>query len=430
VTASSTLKEQAQALSDLTADRAADEAAGSTSATTTNEHDVVIVAPALTLDPAATQFGDLIGDGTEDLSTTSDISAVLSTEQSNEQKAAETSIASSAKKLRATGSKLILMARNLPNVTADAFVKTSNAYDIGKMQATQLASKLELTEATASNPKRIEIVLPKESNTTISSDFFSGVWSVLGSYFKEGKVVSVSGRLTSASTAADWKKVLLSVNSAAQAQHGFNVLLDESAQADSESAPVALDGVIAANDFLSTQVMAVLKNRGYKGSGADINPEITLSGIVGNMTGNTDLSKDKVPSPTKSEDSASLPSSGSSSNDTSAAQTAAASQWPIVTGYGSYVNNISSVVSGKQWLTGLENRTGLAKDLAKECATVAKTGKIAASHSTDSSTQKTTVTLNGHKVPLITRGLVAVVGSNLKTELIDTGYVSAADAGL
>lgn len=428
VTASGSLKDQAQALeqlvSDVTAD-AGDEGASSNSDT----HDVVLLAPALTLDSETKQFGDLIGDGSEHLEKASTVSATLSADQQKEQEEAEKSIVASSAALRKAGDTIVLVSRHLPGVVADGFVKTSDAYDIGALQANQLAKKLELSEATAQNPKRIEIVIPKESNTTISSDFFRGVWSVLGPYFKAGSVISGSGRVTKTSSAASWKRVLLEADSATTAQAGFEEILDASSDARSTGSPVKLDGVIASNDFLAAQVSNVLKDRGYTGSAADINPEITIGGIVGNITGNSDLNKDKVPSPSAEEDSPSSSLNSGDDDSDSDSSSDEAQQWPIVTGFGSYASNVQLVVSGKQWLTGLENRTGLATDVAKACADVARHGKLTVSKASGSYAASS-VTLKGHKVAVITRSLVGVTGSNLKTALIDTGYVSAADAGL
>jgi ABC-type xylose transport system substrate-binding protein len=432
VTTSGSLKDQADAMEKYLADKTDEEADTESSSegegapaeafSSAKGKDIVVLAPALTLDPATRQFGDLIGDGTRDLSSSSDISAAMSQDDLQEQTAAEKSISESAKELRSQGTKLILIARNLPSVTADAFVKTSNAYEIGALQAKQLAAKLELTEATASNPKKIEIVIPEQSSTTVSSDFFRGVWSVLGSYFTKGTVESPSGRLSQSSTADDWSQVTVPASTAKEAQTSFNTLLDDAVTTGDTGGPVKLDGVIAANDLLAMQVTTVLTNRGFTGSAADINPEITLGGIVGNMTGNTDITKTKVPTPAQEEDSAS--SSGTSYGQDSSAEDDDEKQWPIVTGYGSYVTNIQLIVSGKQWLTGLEDRSELVGDVAETCSSLvtSDTAKI-------SKSQKT-ITLNGKKIPLISKPLVGIVGGNIKTELIDPGYITPADAGL
>lgn len=393
---------------------------------TSQDKNVVILAPALKLDAAAKQFGDLIGDGTKELGSSATISAVLSTQEAAEQQEAETSIARSTQTIRAWGSALITVARNLEDVSSDMFVKTSSAYQIGMLQANELAVKLELSQATTANPKRIEIVIPEESNETISSDFFDGVWSVLGPYFKKGTAISASGLVASTSTEADWRDVLIPADSEAQVRQAFSDLLTD-AQGEESGAvsSVRLDGVVASNDFIATQVTDVLKERGYTGSAADINPEITLSGIVGNIAGNQDLSREKVPSPTSDVDTPPVtsPDDAADSGTSTSSSDTDSSRWPIVTGYGSYVNNIPLVVSGKQWLTGLENRNGLASDIADACTRYSTGEKIQGSSSK-------TITLNGKKVPLITRSLVGIVGTNIKSSLIDTGYVTAAEAGL
>lgn len=388
-----------------------------------NKHDIVILAPALAFDAASRQFGDLLGDGTEALNENSSNLGALNSEdgseESEKQQASITSISKSVASMRKKGTKVVLTARRLPGVSADAFIQTTDAYDIGALQAKQLALKLELKQATTSNPKRVEVVIPEESNTSISAEFFAGVWSVLGPFYRAKTAISPSGKLTSSSTKDDWYQVLVASDNADEVQKGFDSLLTSATTGKNRTKPVRLDGVIASNDFMATQVAEVLTQRGYTGSAADINPEITISGIVGNIAGNTDITKSKVPTPSKSADEGSKHSPGKPTTDSDEDE---ASQWPIVTGYGAYVSNIQSVVSGKQWLTGLEDRTGLAKDAAALCASFAATNSAG--------TVTKTVTLNGKKVPLVSRGLVSVVSRNVKAELIDTGYISAADAGI
>ncbi len=49
------------------------------------------------------------------------------------------------------------------------------------------------------------------------------------------------------------------------------------------------------NNYIASEVIKELDDLGYTGSAADINPQITISGIVGNITGKKDLSRDAVP---------------------------------------------------------------------------------------------------------------------------------------
>ena len=78
-----------------------------------------------------------------------------------------------------------------------------------------------------------------------------------------------------------------------------------------------------------------IRDRGYTGSAADINPQITISGIVGNITGKKDLSRDAVPDPIKSPENDNANDSSSSDDDadedTSASDKDRDSQWPLVT---------------------------------------------------------------------------------------------------
>ncbi len=63
-----------------------------------------------------------------------------------------------------------------------------------------------------------------------------------------------------------------------------------------QSTLTRIDGIITMNDYIASEVVKELDNLGYTGSAADINPQITISGIVG-ITGKKDLSRDAVPDP-------------------------------------------------------------------------------------------------------------------------------------
>ena len=87
---------------------------------------------------------------------------------------------------------------------------------------------------------------------------------------------------------------------------------------------------------------------GDTGSAADINPSITISGIVDNITGKKDLKKQSVPDPAQAPES---DDGDSDTEDTSDSLDEQNSQWPIITGYGAYVSSIPTIVNGKQCMT-------------------------------------------------------------------------------
>lgn len=66
---------------------------------------------------------------------------------------------------------------------------------------------------------------------------------------------------------------------------------------------------------------------GYTGSAADINPSITISGIVDNITGKKDLKKQSVPDPAQAPES---DDGDSDTEDTSDSLDEQNSQWPIM----------------------------------------------------------------------------------------------------
>ena len=96
-----------------------------------------------------------------------------------------------------------------------------------------------------------------------------------------------------------------------------------------------------------------------------------------------------------------------------------------MTGYGAYVSNIPSIVNGKQWMTGMEDRQTIATDIAQACARLNKNEALNSMPSIRNSE------VGGvKKIPTINEPLLAVSASNLKSALIAPGYISLADAGL
>ena len=367
-------------------------------------------------------------------------------------------LVSSIRLAKEAGMHVVLLANDIPEVTPDLFVDMSNARSIGELQATKLASKLELDKASKENPARIEVLLPRmppdgeaanaqieeeeDEPTTVPdtdsfpSQAFAGIWQVLGPYFKDGRAVSPSGLLTEETTEKDWANVAFDPGKDATAtKKEVAARLHMDSQAKGHT---AVDGILAMNDFIVSGVVSELNDLGYSGSAADINPEISISGIVGSMTGKQDLHRKRVPRPAQgdaSRQSADPTRGGTESSgqptdkDGNAAESDVDSAdhpaWPIISGYGAYIDNIPQIVDGEQWMTAIEDRKGLASDLATACAGLNKNGVLPDNLSSlvqDAGSER--------KVNRLTRPLVAVSASNLKSTLIDTNYIKPAEAGL
>ena len=365
---------------------------------------------------------------------------------------------SSIRLAKEAGMHVVLLANDIPEVTPDLLVDMSNARSIGELQATKLASKLELDKASKENPARIEVLLPRmpvgEEAAHIQTDeeedepitdpdtdsfpslAFAGIWQVLGPYFKDGRAVSPSGLLTEETTEKDWANVAFDPGKDATAtKKEVAARLHMDSQAKGHT---AVDGILAMNDFIVSGVVSELNDLGYSGSAADINPEISISGIVGSMTGKQDLHRKRVPRPAQGDASrqstdptrGGTESSGQPTDkDGNAAESDADSTdhpaWPIISGYGAYIDNIPQIVDGEQWMTAIEDRKGLASDLATACAGLNKNGVLPDNLSSlvqDAGSER--------KVNRLTRPLVAVSASNLKSTLIDTNYIKPAEAGL
>ncbi len=191
-----------------------------------------------------------------------------------------------------------------------------------------------------------------------------------------------------------------------------------------QSRHTRIDGVIACNDYVAGYVTDALESLGYTGSSADINPSITISGIVDSIAGKKDLKKKSVPDPIKAPQSQDTEDGSSDSEASDDALEEQNAQWPIVTGYGAYVSSLPSIVDGSQWMTALEKRKTLAEDIAQVCA------RLNASRKVSEMDFMTTSNMNGTQVPTVHEEPLAVSASNLKKALIEPGYVSLADAGL
>ena len=429
---SGNLEDQSKELQDYVVNRLSERKAGKTSEPTT-----LVVAPMTSPDSITRQYGDYI-------SKSLDVDA---------KDKASSRLVSSLRLAAGAGMHVVLMANQVPGIQPDLFVQLSDARAIGQMQAEKLASKLELDKASKDNPCRIEILLPnrpadassdassadtgaeanqaeqdqQEDQNSFPAQAFAGIWQVLGPYFKDGRADSPSGRLQADSTERDWQAVAFDPGKDASAtgkELATRLSMNDDAKSHTE-----VDGILAMNDFIVSGVVSELRDLGYRGSSADVNPEISISGIVGSMAGRQDLHRQRVPKPAQSP--ASQNSSGSqadSSQNTGKTQESTSSDdhtaWPIISGYGAYADNIPQIVDGQQWMTGLEDRLGLAGDIAKACVNLNSQGKVPAMDTIQ------TVNQDGKQLRRLSRPLVAVSASNLKATLIDTGYIKPADAGL
>ncbi|QOL33102.1 hypothetical protein BE0216_02105 [Bifidobacterium eulemuris] len=331
-----------------------------------------------------------------------------------------------------SGMHVVLMASTIEGYSPDAFVSFSDARSIGQLQAEKMVTKLELDKVSEDNPKYVEVMLPydpqsssadtddaasaddADTSASFAQEAFAGIWSVLGPYFESGVLRSPSGILTASTTADDWRLVAYD---ASEDDATGSELANRLDVENSDSGHTRIDGVIAMNDYVASDVIDELEALGYTGSAADINPSITISGIVDNITGKKDLAREAVPDPIKAPDT-----DGTDADTQDEAERDA--QWPLVTGYGAYVDSMPDLVSGKQWMTGLEDRKALAEATAQACV------RLNTGTTLDDMESVSTTTIAGKETPTISEALLAVSASNLKAELITPGYITMAEAGL
>ena len=423
---SGNLEDQSKELQDYLVNRLSERKAGKTSEPTT-----LVVAPMTSPDSITRQYGDYISHSLD----------------ADAKDKARARLVSSLRLAAGAGMHVVLLANQVPGIQPDLFVQLSDARAIGQMQADKLASKLELDKASKDNPCRIEILLPNRTADTSSdaspadkgvesvqaeqnsfpAQAFAGIWQVLGPYFKDGRAISPSGLLKADSTEKDWQAIAFDPGKDASATR--KELATRLATNDDAKTHTEVDGILAMNDFIVSGVVSELGDLGYRGSSADVNPEISISGIVGSMVGHQDLHRRRVPKPAQSP-AAQNPTASQAdpSQTTGRTQDSTPSDdhaaWPVISGYGAYVDNIPQIVDGRQWMTGLEDRLGIAADIAKACVGLNSQGKVPAMDTVQ------TIDQNGKQLRRLSRPLVAVSASNLKAALIDTGYIKPADAGL
>ena len=408
----------------------------------------LVVAPVVETDDVTALYGGYIDgaveltqtqDGEQTDDATPDESPDADTDETDEDAAAASHnsdvqrLISALELARSEGIHVILVSRTIESFTPDVYVSVSNAEQIGKLQAEELVSKLELDKATEDNPKSIEVLLPLASSDDADADAtsdaqnlfaeqaFKGIWSVLGPYFQDGSVISPSGLLSATSTEDSWLSLVVPVTQSGDATIGQDLAIRLSMLNDT-SQHTAIDGIIAMNDMAATGVMQELGDLGYTGSSADINPSISIQGIMQNITGRHDLSKSPVPDPVKKPENGSA--GGQQGDESDDAVEELNARWPIVTGFGAYLSNIPQIVNGRQWMTALEDRQGIAKDMAQVVTALNQ------SQSPDDLSSLTQTEVDGTSVPTLNKPLIAVSAGNLKTALIDPGYITLAQAGL
>ena len=449
------LDKQSRDIQDYVVDHVSAANSSSTDGTAANSADDVtlIVAPVPSADDTTRQYGDYVSttipaatSGTANNSTSSDDAT------SGERQALER-LTSALTLAQENGMHVIMLASTIADFQPNAYVRMSTAEMIGTVQALKLVNKLALDTVSKDNPKNIEVLVPYTPQSSANSgvgavlglpsadddesaepsqegaqfaqEVFAGAWSVLQPYFKSGKAVSSSGLLTADTTADDWRNVAFACTKQEDAGIALRKRLAMTSRDDTHT---RIDGIIAMNDYTAAGVVTELTDLGYTGSAADINPSITISGIVENITGKKDLQRNKVPDPIKAPETDTETSKDSSTDNSDADSTVEQTnaRWPIVTGYGAYVDVMPQIVAGQQWMTATEDRNSLAKDTAQACRLLNAGTALTSSTLSAVSSSK----VNGKDTPTISEDLLAVSAYNLKAALIDPGYITLAEAGL
>ena len=356
--------------------------------------------------------------------------------------------------------RIVFIGSGIGATAPDAVLRTASARRLGHEEAENLVKKLNLRQATTTNPRAILILLPSDEDsqdalsagstgsatsgtqglTATARDYLSGVLEVLGPYFTSGVAYNAYDISLTSADSDKWADLVVPTDAddaSDRVQDIFDVcrrqILDASRSSGSDDSPLSQDrllgrlshavlgtgdafplsGVLAGNDALASLVVSELSSRGYTGSASDINPQVELGTILGTIGHSPDLAKNRVPDP----------ASASGGMDT-----ASASAWPIVVGFGGSSDSAPSVANGRQWATGVVDEKSLASKAARLVrnlgAGTSLTGGLATTK------QPAGTTAESGTVPTTSFTTVFVDESNLKSVLVDGGYISAADAGI
>lgn len=417
-----------------------------------NTPQTFIIAPALANDNIRQQYGDYVSDSqmlaesSENSSKTASRASGDSEQHSDDDEVSAIeqnqqdlkSLAQLIDTAQAQHIRVIELGSPVQAITPDCVVDLVSAYQIGAAQAQELVNKLDITHATPSNPISIEVFIPSSNDALFARAMFNGVWSVLGQYYASGVVVSPSGRLSQTSNEDSWSTVSVEETTKDGISTAIAERLELNHSREHASSLPKLDGVLSGNDAMAQYVIDALKQAGYTGTSATINPNISIGGIVKQLAGEADLQRNAVPQPRRQ-------SSTSSADSKTQVLT-----WPIITGYGAYTSNLAYIIDGSQWSTSLVNRNAVAQSIAG-CVLAYNTNnkpktvvrqiekqvkqqqKAAKQHNDQQTIQSSawdTVRIDQVSIPQVSQSLLAVSASNLKSVLIDGQYISPADAGL
>lgn len=344
------------------------------------------------------------------------------------------------------GVTVINLGSPIEGFTANVQGELSSPWLIGRLQALGIVNKLHLASTVENQPQAVEVLIPYKDES-FAQQAFEGMWEILGPFFRSGRAYSPSGRLGANSTADSWKSVAYAATSDDDTQKELESRLDASNRTVSH---MEIDAVLCLNDSAASGAISALKSMGYTGTSATINPDVSISGLVDNLRGGKDITKQQVPAPshtpseTSTDSSTATDSAQLAEEQNTLRDTRDSTSWPLITGYGTYKSQLGSIVSGEQWLTGLEDRQGYAQDLARIASGIgqgtslhdltSQVNSLSEEDSSASSTSSDSSSANASSAPaqtfVLQRTLLAITADNIKSSLIDRGYVSAADAGL
>lgn len=270
-------------------------------------------------------------------------------------------------KAREAGVKVIAYDRLIMDTKAVDYYVTFQLEKVGVWEANYIIEKLGIDKG-AKGPFNIELFTGSADDNN-AKYFFKGAWELLQPYFKDGVLVSPSGKVTKDFTLDNWQDISIDSWKMEKAQSEM-----ESRLAKYGGGKTHLDAVLSPYDGISKGVINAIEGQG-------------MPWKVG--------TKD----------------------------------WPYITGQDAMVTALSDILEGKQGETVWKDTRELATKVAEVCVNILKDEKVEAPDTMDNNMTKVPSILLDSKS--VTKNGASDAKDTISVkDVVDSGYVTAKQVGL
>lgn len=270
-------------------------------------------------------------------------------------------------KAREAGVKVISYDRLIMDTKAVDYYVTFQLEKVGVWEANYIIEKLGIDKG-AKGPFNIELFTGSADDNN-AKYFFKGAWDILQPYFKDGVLVSPSGKVTKDFSLDKWQDISIDSWKMEKAQSEM-----ESRLAKYNGGKVHLDAVLSPYDGISKGVINAIEGQG-------------MPWKVGT------------------------------------------SDWPYITGQDAMVTALSDILEGKQGETVWKDTRELATKVAEVCVSILKGEDVKATDKmNNNSIDVPSILLDSKSVTK--NGASDAKDTISVKDVVDSGYVTAAQVGL